>query len=61
MVTLLLLMCSDKQSGLVVLVCELMDMNMYELIKGLCCHYWFVLLVGNALKNSIQNARSAVT
>lgn len=61
MFTLLLFMCSDKQSGLVVLVCELMDMNMYELIKGLCCHYLFILLVENSLKNLIRNARSIIS
>lgn len=25
---------SDKQSGVLALICELMDMNIYELIKG---------------------------
>lgn len=27
---------SDKKSGTLVLVCELMDMNIYELIRGEC-------------------------
>lgn len=27
-------MLSDSKTGLVVLVCELMDMNIYELIRG---------------------------
>ena len=30
--------CSDKKSGTLVLVCELLEMNIYELIRG----KWFV-------------------
>lgn len=26
--------CSDKDSGMLALICELMDMNIYEMIKG---------------------------
>jgi len=28
--------CSDRRTGVLALICELMDMNIYELIKGMC-------------------------
>ena len=32
---------SDRQSGVLALICELMDMNIYELIKGTVSQQWF--------------------
>ena len=32
---------SDRQSGVLALICELMDMNIYELIKGTASQKWF--------------------
>ena len=30
----MIIIFSDKKSGTLVLICELMDMNIYELIRG---------------------------
>ncbi len=28
------ILCSDRRNGTLALICEIMDMNIYELIKG---------------------------